>query len=64
MSVHKTVNAAFLRVFQSLVVAAGSADEVSRQTFTVAIDGFYSPDRKPKDIREVRDEERLVTLLL
>ena len=35
MSVHKTVNAAFLRVFQLLVVAAGSADEVSRQTFTV-----------------------------
>ena len=26
--------------------------------FLVA-DGFYSPDRRPKDIREVRDEERL-----
>ena len=25
---------------------------------------FYSPGRRPKDIREVRDEERLVTLLV
>ena len=30
----------------------------------VAADGFYSPDKRLKDIREVRDEERLVTLLV
>ena len=28
----------------------------------VAVDGFYSPNRRPMDIREVRDEERLITL--
>ena len=25
----------------------------------LAANGFYSPDRRPSDIREVRDEERL-----
>ena len=27
--------------------------------FFLAVDGFYSPDRRPRDIREVRDEEHL-----
>ena len=30
----------------------------------VAAEGFYSPKKKPKDIREVRDEERLIILLV
>ena len=38
--------------------------EPETSIFLVSVDGFYSPDRRPKDIREVRDEERLVTLLL
>ena len=32
--------------------------------FLVAADGFYSPDTRPRDIREVKDKERLVTLLV
>ena len=38
--------------------------EPETSIFLVAVDGFYSPDRRPRDIREVRDEERLVTLLM
>ena len=30
----------------------------------VVVDVFYSPDRRPRDIREVRNEEGLVTLLV
>ena len=33
--------------------------EPETSIFLVAVDGFYSPDRRPRDIREVRDEECL-----
>ena len=33
--------------------------EPETSIFFLAVGGFYSPDRRPKDIREVRDEERL-----
>ena len=33
--------------------------EPKTSIFFLAADGFYSPDRRSKDIREVRDEERL-----
>ena len=29
----------------------------------VAADGFYYPDRRPKDIREVRDEDQYVEII-
>ena len=38
--------------------------EPETSIFLVATDGFYSPNKRPRDIREVRDEERFVTLLL
>ena len=37
--------------------------EPNTSIYLVAVDGFYSPDRRPRGIREVRDEECLVTLL-
>ena len=33
--------------------------EPETSIFFLATNGFYSPDRRPKDIREGRDEERL-----
>ena len=36
--------------------------EPKTSIFLVAADGFYSPDIRSRDIREVRDEEHLVTL--
>ena len=33
--------------------------EPETSIFFLAANGFYSPDRRPRDIREVRDEERL-----
>ena len=38
--------------------------EPQTSIFLVAVDGFYCRDKRPRDIREVRDEERLVTLLV
>ena len=38
--------------------------EPETSIFLVAVDGFHSPHKTPMDIREVRDEERLVTLLV
>ena len=33
--------------------------EPETSIFFLAANGFYSPDRRPRNIREVRDEERL-----
>ena len=33
--------------------------EPETSIFFLAANGFYSPDKRPRDIREVRDEERL-----
>ena len=33
--------------------------EPETSIFFLAVNEFYSPDRRPRDIREVRDEERL-----
>ena len=33
--------------------------EPETSNFFLAANGFYSRDRRPRDIREVRDEERL-----
>ena len=41
-----------------------SSYEPKTSILLVAEDGFYSPDRRSRDIREVKDEERLVTLLV
>ena len=38
--------------------------EPKTSIFLVAADGFYSLDRRPRDIREVKDDERLITLLV
>ena len=38
--------------------------EPETSIFLVATNGFYSHDKRPRDIREVRDKERLITLLV
>ena len=38
--------------------------EPETSIFLVVADGFNSPDKRHSDIREVRDEERLITLLV
>ena len=38
--------------------------EPETSIFLVAVDGFYSPDKRPRGMRGGRDEERLITLLV